>query len=140
MICSATDGSPERDRDDHRWSSSAASLRAVRSARCRTYATRGGSPAGSPIPTYPIHIVVKNGRTMLLGLVDNASDRQIAELRAREVSGVFEVDNGLTLLRKQRARGALSQTQRSGTANHEGGTMVTLPREACGHARKRCSS
>jgi osmotically-inducible protein OsmY len=46
---------------------------------------------------HPIHIIVKNGRTMLLGVVDNASDRQIAEVRAREVTGVFEVENGLTV-------------------------------------------
>jgi hypothetical protein len=32
---------------------------------------------------YPIHIVVKNGRIMLLGVVDNATDRQLAEVRAR---------------------------------------------------------
>ena len=42
-----------------------------------------------------IHIIVKNARTMLLGVVDNASDRQLAEVRAREVTGVFEVENGL---------------------------------------------
>jgi osmotically-inducible protein OsmY len=32
---------------------------------------------------------------MLLGVVDSAADRQIAEVRAREVSGVFEVQNDL---------------------------------------------
>ena len=52
-------------------------------------------PGMQPIGRYPIHIVVKNGRTMLLGVVDNATDRQVAEVRAREVSGVFEVDNSL---------------------------------------------
>ena len=52
-------------------------------------------PGMQPIGRYPIHIVVKNGRTMLLGAVDNAVDRQIAEVRAREVSGVFEVENSL---------------------------------------------
>jgi hypothetical protein len=52
-------------------------------------------PGMQPVGRYPIHIVVKNGRTMLLGLVDSAADRQIAEVRAREVSGVFEVENGL---------------------------------------------
>jgi hyperosmotically inducible protein len=54
-------------------------------------------PGMQPIGVYPIHIVVKNGRTMLLGVVDSAADRQIAEVRAREVNGVFDVDNGLTL-------------------------------------------
>jgi hypothetical protein len=32
---------------------------------------------------------------MLLGVVDNATDRQVAEVRGREVSGVFEVENNL---------------------------------------------
>jgi hyperosmotically inducible periplasmic protein len=54
-------------------------------------------PGMQPVGIYPIHIIVKNGRTMLLGVVDNASDRQLAEVRAREVSGVFEVENSLTV-------------------------------------------
>jgi osmotically-inducible protein OsmY len=53
-----------------------------------------------PVGVYPIHIIVKNGRTMLLGVVDNATDRQLAELRAREVTGVFEVENSLTVVGK----------------------------------------
>jgi osmotically-inducible protein OsmY len=56
-------------------------------------------PGMQPVGIYPIHIVVKNGRMMLLGVVDSATDRQIAEVRAREVSGVFEVENGLVLAR-----------------------------------------
>jgi hyperosmotically inducible periplasmic protein len=52
-------------------------------------------PGMQPVGRYPIHIVVKGGRTMLLGVVDSATDRQIAEVRAREVSGVFEVENDL---------------------------------------------
>jgi osmotically-inducible protein OsmY len=42
---------------------------------------------------------VKNGRTTLVGVVDNATDRQLAEVRAREVTGVFEVENSLTVAR-----------------------------------------
>jgi hyperosmotically inducible protein len=56
-------------------------------------------PGMQPIGRYPIHIVVKNGRTMLLGVVDSAADRQVAEVRAREVNGVFEVENGLVTAR-----------------------------------------
>ena len=56
-------------------------------------------PGMQPVGRYPIHIVVKNGRTMLLGVVDSTADRQIAEVRAREVSGVFEVENGLVAAR-----------------------------------------
>jgi osmotically-inducible protein OsmY len=54
-------------------------------------------PGMQPVGVYPIHIIVKNGRTMLLGVVDNAADRQIAEVRAREVTGVFEVENSLSV-------------------------------------------
>ena len=56
-------------------------------------------PGMQPVGRYPIHIVVRNGRTMLLGIVDNATDRQVAEVRAREVTGVFEVENSLTVPR-----------------------------------------
>jgi osmotically-inducible protein OsmY len=52
-------------------------------------------PGMQPVGIYPIHIIVKNGQTMLLGIVDSAADRQIAEVRAREVTGVFNVENGL---------------------------------------------
>ena len=54
-------------------------------------------PGMQPVGRYPIHIIVKNGRVMLLGVVDNATDRQLADVRAREVTGVFEVENGLTV-------------------------------------------
>jgi len=51
----------------------------------------GYEPAGD----YPIHIVVKNGRITLLGVVDNEADKNVAGLRAREVPGAFNVDNEL---------------------------------------------
>jgi hyperosmotically inducible periplasmic protein len=54
-------------------------------------------PGMQPVGRYPIHIVVQNGRTMLLGVVDNATDRQLVELRAREVTGVFGVENSLVV-------------------------------------------
>jgi hypothetical protein len=37
---------------------------------------------------------------MLLGVVDNATDRQLVELRAREVTGVFGVENSLVVSRE----------------------------------------
>jgi hyperosmotically inducible periplasmic protein len=40
-------------------------------------------PGMQPVGIYPIHIIVKGGRTKLLGVVDGAADRQIAEVRAR---------------------------------------------------------
>ena len=48
-----------------------------------------------PFGTYPIHIIVKGGRTTLLGVVANDSDKQMAGVRAREVTGVFGVENEL---------------------------------------------
>ena len=58
-------------------------------------------PGMHPVGIYPIHIIVKKGRTMLLGVVDSAIDRTLAEVRAREVSGVFAVENNLMLPRKE---------------------------------------
>jgi len=52
-------------------------------------------PGMQPFGMYPIHIVVKNGRTTLVGVVDRDTDRTIAEIRAREITGVFRVDNDL---------------------------------------------
>ena len=51
----------------------------------------GYEPAGN----YPIHIIVKNGRVSLMGVVDNDGDRTIAETKARGVPGTFEVKNEL---------------------------------------------
>jgi osmotically-inducible protein OsmY len=44
---------------------------------------------------YPIHIIVKNGRITLLGVVDNEADKYIAGMKARQVPGAYEVDNQL---------------------------------------------
>ena len=57
-------------------------------------------PGMQPFGNYAIHIVVKNGRTTLVGVVDNESDRILAGVRAREVSGVFAVENELVVRKK----------------------------------------
>ena len=54
-------------------------------------------PGTQPFGTYPIHIVVRNGRTLLVGNVDVESDKIVAGIRAREVSGTFEVTNELVV-------------------------------------------
>ena len=54
-------------------------------------------PGVQPLGIYPIHIIVKNGRTTLHGSVDSEMDKRIAGFRAREVSGVFDVDNQLVV-------------------------------------------
>ena len=43
----------------------------------------------------PIHIIVRNGRATLKGVVASQSDSQLAYTRARSVPGVFEVRNEL---------------------------------------------
>jgi osmotically-inducible protein OsmY len=50
-----------------------------------------------PFGTYPIHIIVNGGRTLLLGKVDNEADKAVAGLRAREVTGTFGVENELVV-------------------------------------------
>jgi hypothetical protein len=57
----------------------------------------GRFPHMQPFGTYPIHIIVKNGRTTLVGVVDNEADKTVAGMRAREVSGVFAVENELVV-------------------------------------------
>ena len=43
----------------------------------------------------PIHIIVNNGKVTLVGVVGNATDKNLAGLRANGVSGVFSVANDL---------------------------------------------
>jgi hyperosmotically inducible protein len=45
----------------------------------------------------PIHIIVKNGRVVLKGVVLNQMDSQLAEMAARGVPGSFEVRNELQI-------------------------------------------
>ena len=54
-------------------------------------------PGTQPFGIYPIHIIVKNGRTTLMGVVASEMDRRLAEIRAREVSGTFAVENQLVV-------------------------------------------
>ena len=43
----------------------------------------------------PIRIIVKNGNMTLEGVVDNETDKNIANIRARSVPGRFNVINNL---------------------------------------------
>ena len=45
-----------------------------------------------------IHIIVKNGNVTLEGVVDNESDRNLANLRANEVPNAFSVKNNLRVV------------------------------------------
>ena len=46
-------------------------------------------------PAAPIRIVVSNGKLSLYGTVESAMDKQLAGMRANQVSGVFSVQNNL---------------------------------------------
>lgn len=48
-----------------------------------------------------IHIIVNNGHVTLVGVVDNAGDKNIAEIRAKGVPDVFSVDNELQVANQQ---------------------------------------
>lgn len=45
----------------------------------------------------PIHIIVRNGRATLKGIVANKADANLAYIRARTVPGLFEVTNELKI-------------------------------------------
>jgi hyperosmotically inducible protein len=45
----------------------------------------------------PIHIIVKNGRAILKGVVATEQEKQIAYTRARSVPGLFEVKDELRI-------------------------------------------
>jgi len=49
----------------------------------------------------PIRIIVKNGNVTLEGVVDNAGDKNLANLRANGVSGVFSVTNHLEVAKSK---------------------------------------
>jgi len=46
---------------------------------------------------YPIHIIVNRGHVTLMGVVDNASDKQVAGMKASQVPNSFSVDNQLVV-------------------------------------------
>ena len=48
-----------------------------------------------------IHIIVKNGNVSLEGIVANEMDRNIANIRANGVSGVFSVANNLQVAKRK---------------------------------------
>ncbi|HEV3216817.1 MAG TPA: BON domain-containing protein [Vicinamibacterales bacterium] len=61
-------------------------------------------PGMEPAGDFPIHIIVKNGHIMLFGVVDNDSDKSVAEMRAREVPGSFGVENHLVVENQQQTK------------------------------------
>jgi osmotically-inducible protein OsmY len=54
-------------------------------------------------PQAPIRIVVENGHATLYGVVQNRMDRQIADLKARSVPGLFSVDDRIVVANSEAA-------------------------------------
>jgi len=56
---------------------------------------RWQAPSGTqqPLGNFPIHIIVKNGNVVLVGVVDNKTDGDRANLLANGVPNVFSVKN-----------------------------------------------
>ena len=90
-------------------------------------------PGMQPFGTYAIHIIVKGGRTLLVGVVDSEIDKRIAGLRAAEVPGTFGVDNQLVVATPI-DRGAAADGSRGGRAQRGPPTLraaaVPIPRLA----------
>jgi len=55
-------------------------------------------------PAKPIRITVINGNVTLSGVVDNQTDKDVANIKANGVSGVFKVTNNLQVAGSQRDR------------------------------------
>ncbi len=51
---------------------------------------------GMAVP--PIHIIVKNGRVTLDGVVDSETDKNLAGMRANQVPGTFQITNNLRVV------------------------------------------
>jgi osmotically-inducible protein OsmY len=49
----------------------------------------------------PIRIIVKNGQVTLEGVVDSEADKNMANIRANGVSGVFSVTNNLMVAKSK---------------------------------------
>jgi len=47
----------------------------------------------------PIHIIVRNARVTLVGVVDSESDKNYAGVRANLVPGTFQVTNNLRVIK-----------------------------------------
>jgi hyperosmotically inducible periplasmic protein len=67
----------------------------IRRAEYRTIYSEPSLSRYAMMAVPPIHIIVENGKVTLVGVVDNAGDKNLAGIRANTVSGVFSVTNNL---------------------------------------------
>jgi hyperosmotically inducible protein len=69
----------------------------IRRATYRAIYSYGPLFKYSHAPVPPIHIIVKNGRVTLEGVVDSESDKQMAGMQANQVPGTFQITNNLAV-------------------------------------------
>jgi hypothetical protein len=60
-------------------------------------ALEAGLSLDPPLGYHPIHIIVRNSRLKLTGVVQNISDKTLAGLIANSLANVFEVENDLAV-------------------------------------------
>jgi len=70
----------------------------IRRATYRAIYSYGPLFKYSHAPVPPIHIIVKNGRVTLEGVVDTESDKQMAGMQANQVPGTFQITNNLAVV------------------------------------------
>jgi hyperosmotically inducible protein len=69
----------------------------IRRATYRAIYSYGPLFKYSHAPVPPIHIIVKNGKVTLEGVVDSESDKQMAGMQANQVPGTFQITNNLAV-------------------------------------------
>jgi len=70
----------------------------IRRATYRAIYSYGPLFKYSHAPVPPIHIIVKNGRVMLEGVVDSESDKRLAGMQANQVPGTFQITNNMRVI------------------------------------------
>ena len=64
----------------------------------------GGITQDPPVGFHAIHIIVNNGKVILLGVVNNEADANIAGMEANMAPGAFSVDNDLMVAGRPAAK------------------------------------
>ena len=52
-----------------------------------------------PYGTYPVHVIVKNRKVLLIGLLDNELDKTQVFFRARQVPHILGVEDAVSVRR-----------------------------------------
>jgi hyperosmotically inducible periplasmic protein len=72
----------------------------IRMATLRSIYSKPGLDRYAAMAIPSIHIIVKNGKVTLVGVVASEGDKELAGLSAKGVSGAFEVVNNLRIEKK----------------------------------------